>query len=89
MSVFWTLIFDAFFTGSEVPEDLFCKILQHMQDILEQWRNEEHLAVGSLVFRAPDSGPEGLGSRPVPPNTFRVHTDYLLVKISGSESPVG
>ncbi|GFT65964.1 hypothetical protein TNCV_375421 [Trichonephila clavipes] len=75
--------------SSEVPEVLFCKILQHMQDILEQWRNEEHLAVGSLVVRAPDSGPEGLGSMPVPPNTFRVHTDYVLVKISGSESLVG
>ncbi|GFW00782.1 uncharacterized protein TNCV_1760201 [Trichonephila clavipes] len=33
-----------------------------------------------LVVRAPDSGPEGLGSMPVPPNTIRVHTDYVLVK---------
>ncbi|GFT48447.1 uncharacterized protein TNCV_3131741 [Trichonephila clavipes] len=37
-------------------------------------------AVGSLVVRAPNSRPEGLGSMPVPPNTLRVHTEYVLVK---------
>ncbi|GFV12371.1 hypothetical protein TNCV_4855281, partial [Trichonephila clavipes] len=31
-------------------------------------------AVGSLVARASDSRPEGMGSMPVPPNTLRVHT---------------
>ncbi|GFW98915.1 uncharacterized protein TNCV_4655421 [Trichonephila clavipes] len=40
-------------------------------------------AVGSLVVRAPDSGPEKLGSMPVPPNTLRVHTEYVLVKSVG------
>ncbi|GFX98470.1 uncharacterized protein TNCV_4002391 [Trichonephila clavipes] len=40
-------------------------------------------AVGSLVVRTPDSGPEGLGSMPVLPNTFRVHTEYVLVKSVG------
>ncbi|GFU94442.1 hypothetical protein TNCV_2644301 [Trichonephila clavipes] len=38
-------------------------------------------AVGSLVVRASDSRPEGLGSMPVPPNTLRVHTEYVLVKL--------
>ncbi|GFT40628.1 hypothetical protein TNCV_3008021 [Trichonephila clavipes] len=33
-------------------------------------------AVGSLVVRASDSRPEGLG---LPPNTLRVHTEYVLV----------
>ncbi|GFT15337.1 hypothetical protein TNCV_3263941 [Trichonephila clavipes] len=33
----------------------------------------EILAVGSLVVRASDSRPKGLGS--MPPNTLRVHTD--------------
>ncbi|GFV32389.1 hypothetical protein TNCV_1676751 [Trichonephila clavipes] len=41
------------------------------------------MAVSSLVVRAPDSGPEGLGSMPVPPNTLRVHTEYVLVKSVG------
>ncbi|GFT18891.1 uncharacterized protein TNCV_4725491 [Trichonephila clavipes] len=50
-------------------------------------------AVGSLVVRAPDSGPEGLGSMPVPPNTLRVHAEYVLVKsvgpkVLGAESRV-
>ncbi|GFT74358.1 uncharacterized protein TNCV_539171 [Trichonephila clavipes] len=40
---------------------------------------DKEVAVGSLVVRAPDSGPEGLGSMPVPPNTLRVHTGYVLV----------
>ncbi|GFW13174.1 mediator of RNA polymerase II transcription subunit 21 [Trichonephila clavipes] len=31
--------------------------------------------MGSLVVRAPDSGPVCLGSMPVPPNTLRVHTE--------------
>ncbi|GFW86566.1 uncharacterized protein TNCV_4333501 [Trichonephila clavipes] len=30
-----------------------------------------------------DSGPEGLGSMPIPPNTLRVHTEYVLVKSVG------
>ncbi|GFY28407.1 uncharacterized protein TNCV_1970621 [Trichonephila clavipes] len=37
--------------------------------------------VGSLVVRALDSRPEGLGS--MPPNTLRVHTEYVLVKSVG------
>ncbi|GFX38113.1 hypothetical protein TNCV_3837121 [Trichonephila clavipes] len=37
--------------------------------------------VGNLVVRASDSRPEGLGSMlEMPPNTFRVHTEYVLVK---------
>ncbi|GFT00029.1 uncharacterized protein TNCV_420561 [Trichonephila clavipes] len=40
-------------------------------------------AVGSLVVRAPDSEPEGLGSMPVPQNTLRVHTEYVVVKSVG------
>ncbi|GFU30494.1 uncharacterized protein TNCV_1687511 [Trichonephila clavipes] len=40
-------------------------------------------AVGSLVVRASDFRPEGLGSMPVPPNTLRVHTEYVLVKSVG------
>ncbi|GFS86073.1 uncharacterized protein TNCV_1583221 [Trichonephila clavipes] len=40
-------------------------------------------AMGSLVVKAPDSGPEGLGSMPVPLNTFRVLTEYVLVKSVG------
>ncbi|GFW04509.1 uncharacterized protein TNCV_878781 [Trichonephila clavipes] len=42
-------------------------------------------AMGSLVVRAPDSGLEGLGSMPVPPNALRVHTEYVLVKSVGSK----
>ncbi|GFS76386.1 uncharacterized protein TNCV_1620281 [Trichonephila clavipes] len=38
-------------------------------------------AVGSLVVGASDSRPEGLGS--MPPNTRRVHTEYVLVKSVG------
>ncbi|GFU41544.1 hypothetical protein TNCV_2792631 [Trichonephila clavipes] len=34
-------------------------------------------AVGSLVVRTPDSGPESLGSMPVQPNTLRVHKDSM------------
>ncbi|GFW66047.1 uncharacterized protein TNCV_588731 [Trichonephila clavipes] len=41
------------------------------------------MAVDSLVVRAPDSGQEGLGSMPVPPNYLRVHTEYVLVKSVG------
>ncbi|GFV55421.1 uncharacterized protein TNCV_2463111 [Trichonephila clavipes] len=40
-------------------------------------------AVGSLVVRAADSRLEGLGSIPVPPNTLRVHTEYMFVKSVG------
>ncbi|GFW66055.1 uncharacterized protein TNCV_588811 [Trichonephila clavipes] len=39
--------------------------------------------VGSLVVRASDSRPNGLGSIPVPPNTLQVHTEYVLVKSVG------
>ncbi|GFU49396.1 uncharacterized protein TNCV_2161941 [Trichonephila clavipes] len=38
-------------------------------------------AVGSLVVRASDSRPEGLGS--MPPNTLRVHTEHVIVKSVG------
>ncbi|GFX81043.1 nitric oxide synthase [Trichonephila clavipes] len=34
-----------------------------------------------LVVRASDSRPEGMGS--MPSNTFRVHTEYVLVKSVG------
>ncbi|GFW26140.1 hypothetical protein TNCV_3396361 [Trichonephila clavipes] len=40
-------------------------------------------AVGSLVVRAPDSEPEGLGSMPVPPNILQVHTEKVLIKLVG------
>ncbi|GFU82724.1 hypothetical protein TNCV_265211 [Trichonephila clavipes] len=40
--------------------------------------------VGSLVVRASNSRPEGLGS--MPPNTLRVHTEYVLVKSVDSKS---
>ncbi|GFX83991.1 hypothetical protein TNCV_4857991 [Trichonephila clavipes] len=40
-------------------------------------------AVGSLVVRALDSRLERLGSMLVPPNTLRVHTEYVLVKSMG------
>ncbi|GFT52395.1 uncharacterized protein TNCV_502251 [Trichonephila clavipes] len=46
--------------------------------ILETW------AVGSLVVRASDSRPEDLSS--MPPNTHRVHTEYVLVKSVGPKS---
>ncbi|GFV05083.1 hypothetical protein TNCV_222981 [Trichonephila clavipes] len=42
------------------------------------------LTVGRLVVRASDSRPEGLGS--MPPNTLRVHTEYVLVKSVGLKS---
>ncbi|PRD22138.1 UNVERIFIED_CONTAM: hypothetical protein NCL1_49928 [Trichonephila clavipes] len=50
-------------------------------------------AVDSLVVRASDSRPEGLGSKPMPPNILRVHTEYVLIKSVGpkvlwAESPV-
>ncbi|GFX10224.1 uncharacterized protein TNCV_1866221 [Trichonephila clavipes] len=41
--------------------------------------------MGNLVVRASDSRPEGLGSIPVPPNTLRVHMEYVLVKSVGSK----
>ncbi|GFW13849.1 uncharacterized protein TNCV_2097301 [Trichonephila clavipes] len=47
------------------------------------WREREIVAVDSLVVRAPDSRPEGLGSMPVPPNTPKLHTEYVLVKSVG------
>ncbi|GFW75224.1 uncharacterized protein TNCV_449281 [Trichonephila clavipes] len=40
-------------------------------------------AVGSLGVRAPDPGPESLGSMPVLPNTLRVRTEYVLIKSVG------
>ncbi|GFS92793.1 uncharacterized protein TNCV_1161921 [Trichonephila clavipes] len=40
-------------------------------------------AVASLVVRTPDSGPDGLASIPVPPNSLRVNTEYILVKSVG------
>ncbi|GFX72602.1 hypothetical protein TNCV_4061981 [Trichonephila clavipes] len=45
--------------------------------------HENSSAVGSLVVRAPESGPESLGSMHVPPNTLRVHSEYVLVKSVG------
>ncbi|GFY14008.1 uncharacterized protein TNCV_1296691 [Trichonephila clavipes] len=35
------------------------------------------------LVRALDSRPDGLGSMPVPPNTLRVHTEYVLFKSVG------
>ncbi|GFX07610.1 uncharacterized protein TNCV_4158801 [Trichonephila clavipes] len=53
----------------------------------EEYDNRELIpltkAVGRLVVRAPDSEPEGMGSMPVPPNTLRVYTEYVLVKSVG------
>ncbi|GFS47674.1 transposable element Tcb1 transposase [Trichonephila clavipes] len=45
--------------------------------------NKVKRAVDSLVVRTSDSRPKGLGSMPVPPNTLRVHTEFVLVKIGG------
>ncbi|GFX88668.1 uncharacterized protein TNCV_832981 [Trichonephila clavipes] len=39
--------------------------------------------VGSLVVRASDSRPEGLGL--MPPNSRRVHTEYVLVTSLGTK----
>ncbi|GFX19251.1 hypothetical protein TNCV_3013951 [Trichonephila clavipes] len=36
------------------------------------------------MVRVPDSRPEGLG--PMPPNTLRIHTEYVLVKSVGPKS---
>ncbi|GFV69136.1 uncharacterized protein TNCV_4490841 [Trichonephila clavipes] len=44
---------------------------------------ENTWAVGGLVNRALDYRQEGLGSMPVPPNTLRVLTEYVLVKTVG------
>ncbi|GFW53717.1 uncharacterized protein TNCV_3938111 [Trichonephila clavipes] len=41
-------------------------------------------AVGILVVRASESRPEGLGL--MPPNTHRVHTEYVLAKSVGPKS---
>ncbi|GFX56509.1 uncharacterized protein TNCV_74551 [Trichonephila clavipes] len=43
-------------------------------------------AMGSLVIRASDSKLDGLGSMPMPPNTLRVYTEYVLVKSVGPKS---
>ncbi|GFU29538.1 hypothetical protein TNCV_1414461 [Trichonephila clavipes] len=37
-------------------------------------------AMSSLVVRASDSRSEGLVRRLMPPNTFRVHAEYVLIK---------
>ncbi|GFW55391.1 hypothetical protein TNCV_117751 [Trichonephila clavipes] len=42
--------------------------------------SSKKMAVGSLVVRASDSRSEGLGLMPLPPNTVRVHMDYVLVQ---------
>ncbi|GFY00467.1 uncharacterized protein TNCV_1665061 [Trichonephila clavipes] len=42
--------------------------------------NSNKEPVGSLVVKALDSRPDSLGSMPVPPNTLRVHMEYVLVK---------
>ncbi|GFW05214.1 hypothetical protein TNCV_2905041 [Trichonephila clavipes] len=39
------------------------------------------LTVGSLVVRASDFRPEGMGS--MPPNTLQVHTEHVLAKSVG------
>ncbi|GFV92166.1 transposable element Tcb1 transposase [Trichonephila clavipes] len=61
---------------SSVPQE-------DIQSLFESMPRRVAEAVGSLVVRAPGSGPEGLGSMPVSPNTLRVHTEYLLVKLVG------
>ncbi|GFW85128.1 hypothetical protein TNCV_3248681 [Trichonephila clavipes] len=40
--------------------------------------------VGSLVVRASDLRPEGMGS--MPPNTLRVRMEYVLLKSVGPKS---
>ncbi|GFX65335.1 uncharacterized protein TNCV_3168821 [Trichonephila clavipes] len=69
--------------------------VRHREEILEPYaclftgavslldNNIYSRTVGSLLVRALDSGPEGLGSMPVPPNTLRVYTEYVLVKSVG------
>ncbi|GFW45111.1 uncharacterized protein TNCV_716131 [Trichonephila clavipes] len=42
-------------------------------------------AGGSLVVKASDSQPDGLGSMPVPPNTLQVHAEYVFVKTVGQK----
>ncbi|GFX35755.1 hypothetical protein TNCV_745481 [Trichonephila clavipes] len=44
------------------------------------------LTVGSLVVRASVSRPEVLVRCTKPPNTLRVHTEYVLVKSVGPQS---
>ncbi|GFV45470.1 hypothetical protein TNCV_299701 [Trichonephila clavipes] len=39
--------------------------------------------MGSLVVRALDSRPKAWVQCPMPPNTLRVHTEYVLVKSVG------
>ncbi|GFX33027.1 hypothetical protein TNCV_3812961 [Trichonephila clavipes] len=46
------------------------------------WTTSEPATLGSLVVRASDSRPEDLVS--MPPNTLRVHTEYVFVKSVGS-----
>ncbi|GFV35773.1 uncharacterized protein TNCV_913631 [Trichonephila clavipes] len=62
------------FVSSQASEGILSK--RHVRCVADQ-------VVGSLVAKAPDSGPEGLGSMPVPPNTLRVYTEYVLVKSVG------
>ncbi|GFT96001.1 uncharacterized protein TNCV_312971 [Trichonephila clavipes] len=56
------------------------------KDILEFVQSSKNIIDGDSdgeMARALDSGPEGLGSMPVPPNILRVHTEYVLVKSVG------
>ncbi|GFY29864.1 hypothetical protein TNCV_4071771 [Trichonephila clavipes] len=54
--------------------DRVCSCYKNTSENLLFSRKFYHF-VCSLVVRAPDSGTEGLGSKPVPPNTLRVHTE--------------
>ncbi|GFV81591.1 potassium voltage-gated channel protein Shaw [Trichonephila clavipes] len=51
----------------------------HSRSYHSRWGREK--LMGSLVVRASDSRPEGLGT--MPPNTLRVYTEYGLVKLVG------
>ncbi|GFX53686.1 uncharacterized protein TNCV_1596321 [Trichonephila clavipes] len=53
------------------------------EELFQEVINKFSKAVGSLVVKAPDSRPEGLGSMPVPPNILPIHTGYVLVKSVG------
>ncbi|GFT63214.1 hypothetical protein TNCV_4747101 [Trichonephila clavipes] len=72
---------DKFQTGSRDPKSL---IISYGSLIYLFWNLNVALciseAMGSLVVRAPDYGPEGLGLMSVPPNTLREHTEHVLVK---------
>ncbi|GFW07789.1 uncharacterized protein TNCV_3919221 [Trichonephila clavipes] len=71
-------------TGAEENINSAAKKWLPMYFLKFTYRPREKLMVmGSLVDRASDSRPEGLGSMPLPPNTFQVHTEYVLVKSLG------